>query len=43
MGSVVRRAAGQLFVGTLVIVIDLRINRFDLINDVIGILLVATV
>lgn len=42
MGSVVRRAAGQLFVGTLVIVIDLRINRFDLINDVIGILLVVS-
>lgn len=42
MGNVVRRAAGQLFVGTLVIVIDFRINGFDLINDVIGILLVVS-
>ena len=36
MRDIVGRGAGQLFWGTLLIVLDFRLENFDLINDVIG-------
>lgn len=37
----VRRALAMLVVGVVVLLADLRINGFDLVNDLVGILLVA--